>query len=166
MLNYLSKIKFNANKLPFPLHTEISPSIKKKKQKQNHHHHNNFNVNHIQGANVAQIGCSIWMPLNGDATNTTHIIPDLTVFDLNGLLHILPISEICSLGSSVSTTMMTTPTSTTPPTPTTTTTTKLTTTLLTVTTRKSYGSNRRGAHTAIRNLPDLENGNSNSSDGS
>ncbi|XP_031629983.1 N-acylneuraminate-9-phosphatase [Contarinia nasturtii] len=50
----------------------------------------------IQGANVARLGCSIWMPLNGDTANAnTQIKPDFTIFDLKDLLNILPISEYC-----------------------------------------------------------------------
>lgn len=105
--------------------------------------HRNFAK--IQGAIVARIGYSIWMPLNGDATNPTQIKPDFTVFDLKDLLHILPISELCprpsnlSIGSSTTSSRM----------------------------RRNSGANKRGAqHLAVRSLPDLENCNSNSSDGS
>lgn len=165
--------------MPFPLHSLNFRHQPKQNKNKTTTTTTTTTTTYTQGANVAQIGCSIWMPLNGDATNTTHIIPDFTVFDLNGLLHILPItSDICSLSSTgtvvgtTATAMMTTPpsTSTMPPT-TPTSTTLLTTTLLTVTTRKSgcgnVASNRRGTHTTNhRSLPDLENGNSNSSDGS
>lgn len=110
-----------------------------------------------QGAIVARIGCSIWMPLNNDATNSTQIMPDFTIFDLNDLVHILPISEYRARGNHMNRTMGQTSTTTT------TTTTAITSSRM----RRNSGINKRGAQLlAIRNLPDLENGNSNSSDGS
>lgn len=77
------------------------------------------------------------MPLNGDATNTnSQIIPDITIFDLKDLLNILPTSEICHRGS-------------------------------TKTRRNTVAATKHSLQQTLR-IPDLDldNGNSNSSDGS
>lgn len=82
------------------------------------------------------------MPLNGDTTNpNSHIKPDFTIFDLKDLLNILPISAICHRDSTMTRTVR----------------------------RNSSGTNKRSTHHhQLLRVPDLDldNGNSNSSDGS
>lgn len=45
----------------------------------------------IQGAIVAKLGVSVWMPLNGDTSTISNsfITPDYTIFDLQDLLKLL-----------------------------------------------------------------------------
>lgn len=117
--------------------------------------YHNLNMNNIQGANVARIGCSIWMPLNGDTANAnTQIKPDITIFDLKDLLNILPISEYCHSDSTTKTM-----------------------TMMKNTLRRNSGPStamKTTTATSMKRLHqpislsdlDLDNGNSNSSDGS